>query len=41
MISLPLGLRPEEYRDFVLRLLSTEHKDAIVAGLKKYAPYLE
>jgi hypothetical protein len=38
MISLPLGLRPGEYRDFVLRLLSSENKDAIVAGLKKYAP---
>jgi ABC-type lipoprotein export system ATPase subunit len=39
MISSPLGLKPGEYREFVLRLLTTEYKDAIVAGLKKYAPY--
>jgi hypothetical protein len=39
MISSPLGLKPGEYREFVLRLLTTDYKDAIVAGLKKYAPY--
>ena len=35
MISSPLGLKPGEYRESVLRLLTTEYKDAIVAGLKK------
>jgi hypothetical protein len=39
MISSSLGLKAGEYREFVLRLLTREYKDAIVAGFKKYAPY--
>jgi ABC-type dipeptide/oligopeptide/nickel transport system ATPase component len=40
-ISSPLGLKSGEYRDFVVRLLSTEHRDSIISGLKNYAPTLE
>lgn len=38
MISRYLELQSEGYRNFVLRLLSTEYKNDIVSGLKKYAP---
>ncbi|MCF2147925.1 AAA family ATPase [Desmonostoc muscorum LEGE 12446] len=35
-----LGLQSGEYRKLVVRLLSTERKDAIVSGLKNYTPQL-
>jgi hypothetical protein len=38
MISRFFGLSPGEYGSYIVRLLSTEHKDAIVSGLKNYAP---
>lgn len=38
MISSFFSLNPGGYRDLIVRLLSTEHKDAIVSGLKNYTP---
>ncbi|MEG3839044.1 DUF4435 domain-containing protein [Microcoleus sp. herbarium14] len=38
MISRFFGLAPGEYQQQIVRLLSSEHKNAIVFGLKKYTP---
>src|ERR671933_401796 len=38
MISRFFGLSSGEYGNYIVRLLSTEHKDSIVSGLKNYAP---
>lgn len=39
-ISHFFGLLPGQYQQQVVRLLSSEHKNAIVSGLKKYTPTL-
>ncbi len=39
-ISKFFNLHHGEYRNLVVRLLSTERKDAIVSGLKNYTPQL-
>ncbi|HBE17905.1 MAG TPA: ABC transporter ATP-binding protein [Cyanobacteria bacterium UBA11149] len=38
MISRFFHFNTGEYGKYIVRLLSTEHKDAIISGLKKYAP---
>lgn len=38
MISCCFNLGSKEYGEYIVRLLSTEHKDSIVSGLKQYAP---
>lgn len=38
MISSFFSLNSGGYGDLIVRLLSTEHKDAIISGLKNYAP---
>lgn len=38
IISSCFGLNSKEYGNYIVRLLSTKHKDAIISGLKNYAP---
>lgn len=38
LISRLFGFNPGGYRNYIVRLLSTQHKDAIVSALKNYTP---